>query len=281
MKINEWLNATQDILSQAGVGTARLDSLVLLSDIIDKDKSWILAHPEYVLQRSEIGILSTKVAQRAKHTPIAYIRGKTEFYGREFAVNENVLVPRPESEAILDLLKKVISGHKTTTIIDIGTGSGALAISAKLEFPAANVIASDIDSSCIDLAKKNANKLCAEIEFVIGDLLQPFQNPEFSIQDTIFICNLPYVPAAYPINEAAMHEPKLALFSGTDGLDHYVRLFAQLSELHQSAQYIITESLPMQHNQLADIASRSGYKLTDSDGLTQLFSYTTNLPSAA
>ncbi len=280
MTINEWFNATQDILSQAGIETARLDSLVLLCDIIDKDKSWVLAHPEHVLQRSEIKILSTIVAQRAKHTPIAYVRGKTEFYGREFIINENVIVPRPESEAILELLKKIISGNEATTIIDIGTGSGALAISAKLEFPAANVIASDIDSGCLDLARRNADKLRVEIEFVIGDLLQPFQNSKFSIQTYILMCNLPYVPTAYPVNEAAMHEPKLALFSGTDGLDHYRRLFAQLLELPQSAQYIITESLPIQHNQIADIASRSGYELLDSDGLTQLFSYTTNIPSA-
>lgn len=273
-RIHDWLEDTTSALKQAGIETARLDSLVLLCDEIGHDKSWILAHPERELQESELEILNKNIAQRLQHIPLAYIRGKVEFFGREFMVDEQVLVPRPESEAIIELLKRVAGRGLRVAIFDIGTGSGVLAITAKLEIPKANVVASDIDESCIQVARKNAHNHEADISFLSGDLLHPLLDAAFKIQDSIFVANLPYVPESYPINYAAAHEPKLALFSGKDGLNHYSEMFTQLKNSQAKPLYIITEALQTQHEALRTIAQNTGYRQLHQNGLAQCFSLT-------
>jgi release factor glutamine methyltransferase len=290
--IDTWLRCSTQSLQEAAIPTARLDALVLLCDETGQDKAWVLAHPEYVLQGSAVEKLHTKVTQRAQHVPLAYIRGKVEFYGREFAVNEHVLVPRPESEAMIELAKRVTSppaeraglepacraGRSRVTIFDIGTGSGALAITAKLEVPGARVTATDIDAKCLLIAQQNARKLGAKVEFVRGDLLEPLRDSiparsagGLETRDSIILANLPYVPAGYPVNKAASHEPASALFSGTDGLDHYRRLFAQAAELPHRPTYIITESLEQQHGELQTLAEAHGYMLAAAVGLAHCF----------
>jgi release factor glutamine methyltransferase len=269
--IASWLEQSIATLQHAGIETARLDALVLLSDELGQDKSWCLAYSEHKLQRSQVNNLNTKVAQRAQHTPLAYVRGHTEFYGREFEVTRQVLVPRPESEAMIELLKQGVGRRASGVVIcDIGTGSGCLAITAKLELPESDVYASDVDPLCLQTARANATNLHADITFLQGDLLQPY-----ALQQTadalLLLANLPYVPTNYPINQAAAHEPKLALFSGKDGLDEYKQLFAQADTLAQKPLYIITESLLPQHTTLTEIASQAGYKLVAEQNLAQMF----------
>lgn len=267
--VSEWLSQSQNLLEAAGVETARLDSLVLLSDELGRDKSWVLAHPEYVLQGSVLKKLSTKITQRAQHVPLAYIRGKAEFYGREFVVNEHVLVPRPESEAMIDLLKQVTNPDSQVSIIDVGTGSGCLAITAKLELTNSTVVALDVSHECLRVAKQNATKLVADITFLESDLLDSMKDSSFKIQDSILLANLPYVPNDYPINNAAAHEPPLALFGGSDGLKLYRKLFSQAKELRVTC--IITESLAEQHAGLIKIARENAFRHASTDGLAQLF----------
>jgi release factor glutamine methyltransferase len=269
MTVSEWLSQSQNLLEAAGVETARLDSLVLLSDELGHDKAWVLAHPEYVLQGSVLKKLSTKITQRAQHVPLAYIRGKAEFYGREFVVNEHVLVPRPESEAMIDLLKQVTNPNSQVSIIDVGTGSGCLAITAKLELPNSTVVALDVSHECLRVAKQNATKLVADIMFLESNLLDSMQDSRFKIQDSILLANLPYVPNDYPINNAAAHEPPLALFGGSDGLKLYRKLFSQAKELRVTC--IITESLTEQHAGLIKIARENAFRHASTDGHAQLF----------
>lgn len=279
MNINNWLKAAVLRLSQAHIITARLDCLVLLSDELKKDKAWLLAHPEYELQGSILKKLNNKVAQRVKHIPLAYLRGKVEFYGREFVVNEHTLVPRSETETMIDLLKELCKVRpsasfalgRTLHIADIGTGSGAIAITAKLELPGAHVIATDVDENCLASAKTNAQKLGADIAFLHGNLLEPLATHALANSPTILLCNLPYVPDAFPINRAATHEPPLALFGGPDGLDLYRQLFKQVIDLPGRPQYILAESLPSQHEKLTRIANTGGYSLGSTTGFIQLF----------
>src|SRR3990167_5993439 len=108
MKIEGWLKDATEKLRTIGIGSARLDSLILLEDELGRDRAWILAHPETILQGSTLKKLNKKLARRAKHEPLAYIRGFSEFYGRKFKVNKRVLEPRPESETIIDLLKNLL-----------------------------------------------------------------------------------------------------------------------------------------------------------------------------
>lgn len=264
MNIKTWLFNTQNMLIRAGISTARLDCLVLLGDELGKDKSWLLSHSEYELQGSELEKLNTKIAQRALHVPLAYIRGHAEFYGREFAVSPHTLVPRPETETIIELLK-LLGLPTKARILDVGTGSGCIAITAALEIPGTKVSACDIDKKCLEIALQNAEKLSANVRFFESNLLHHAEACD------ALLANLPYVPDNFQINTAATHEPRHALFGGPDGLDLYREMFRQVQDNNWQPCYILTESLPPQHAALADIAKAAGFRLQRTDDFIQLF----------
>jgi len=264
MKISEWLTGSQIALKRAGISTARLDCLVLLEDETGKSRAWLLAYPEHSLQSQELENLNSKITQRVMHVPLAYIRGKAEFYGREFTVTAHTLVPRPETETIIDLLKQ-LDPPAETRLLDVGTGSGCIAITAALELRNVQVSACDIDKSCLAIATTNATKLGAHVTFLESNLLEHTQ------QCDILLANLPYVPDNFQINTAATHEPPHALFGGEDGLDLYRKLFKQLEASDPYPSHILVESLPMQHEVLAGIAKAAGFALRKTDDFIQLF----------
>ncbi|HSX27243.1 MAG TPA: HemK family protein methyltransferase, partial [Patescibacteria group bacterium] len=230
---------------------------------------WLLAHPETKLTGKQQSKLANQIDKRRKHTPLAYVRGKSEFYGREFVINEFVLEPRPESETMIDLLKEL--PLKQPHIVDVGTGSGALGITAALEIPGSTVDLIDIDPECLKVARKNLEKYKITADLIHGDLLQKLSATRY--QRSAILANLPYVPDNYHINDAAMMEPKLAIFGGSDGLELYRQLFGQISHLKQAnnPKFVLTESLPFQHQELAKIAKSAGYGLKKTDDFIQLF----------
>lgn len=264
MKINDWLATAQAELDAADIATARLDALVLLEDCLVRDRAFILAHSDGELTDEQLEVLASQLARRKHHEPLAYIRGKTEFYGRDFLVNSHVLEPRPESEAIIDCLKQLAPAE--AVIADIGTGSGALAITAKLELPASKVLAVDVDPKCLEVARQNATRHAVELQFMSGSLLEPLKDA----RPDILLCNLPYVPDDFQINKAATHEPDLALFGGPDGLDLYRQLFKQ-TEGFTAPPLVIAESMPSQHAALDIIARQHGYEQQQTDGFIQVF----------
>ncbi len=282
MKIEEWLKKNTRLLTKAGIATARLDTLVLLEDLLHTARTQLLAHDDKVLTSEQLKKLDEQISRRAHHEPLAYIRGKSEFYGREFLVTKDTLEPRPETETMVELLKKLRGPRaqgEGLSLVDIGTGSGCIAITAKLEFPDAQVIATDISEQCLKIAKQNAQKLGADIKFLQGDLLKPLS--ALLSEPWALLCNLPYVPDSHTINESAMFEPKLAIFGGPDGLDLYRRLFSQIKNANNpydrmksyrsGARYVLTESLPFQHEKLTKIAEQSGYTLVTTDDFIQVF----------
>jgi release factor glutamine methyltransferase len=279
-QFKDWLRDSTDLLERAGVGTARLDVLVLLEDITGRDRSWLLAHPELELSSAQTAKLEKLLKRRARHEPLAYLRGRSEFYGREFVLTPAVLEPRPESEAMIELLKALpvfspakpvldMSAAKrgaTLRIADVGTGSGVLGITAKLELPRTTVDLLEIDPAALKVAKTNVDKFTLNINVIKSDLLTASrQNYD------ILLCNLPYVPDDYQINRAATHEPRLAIFGGSDGLDVYRKLFKQIRQLKKQPLYILTEALPPQHAILAELAEQSGYRLAAIDDFIQVF----------
>ena len=264
---NQLLIAVTNTLKEAGINTARLDALVLLEDVTGKDRTHLLAHPELELTDEQQNALKTLVKRRQTHEPLAYIRGKSEFYGHEFMVNEHVLVPRPESESILELLSEYGS---IGTIIDVGTGSGALAISAAIQKPEANVYGLDIDTNCLSVAKANAKNHPVEVTFVESDLLRALDLDELR-GPIVILANLPYVPDTYPVNEAAAHEPKLALFGGNDGLDFYRVMLDQLDAYDNRGIILFTECLESQLHILKGLVTHHGFTFTKADGLIQSF----------
>lgn len=266
MTIEQWLGTTTQILKKADILTAELDAQLLLSDHLDKDRSWLHAHPDHILNENKLKKLDALIQRRSEHEPIAYIRGKQEFYGREFHVSKSVLVPRPESEQIIEEFLK-LDLPRNAVVADVGCGSGALGITAKLERDDIQINLLDINKDVFIVAKKNARKYMIRAQFYTGDLLEAWP-----IEYDTLLCNLPYVPENYPINDAAKHEPGIALFSGLDGLDHYRRLFVQLTALPIGNPIVITEALPEQHEKLCKIARNSGYVQINQRDLVQVFS---------
>lgn len=267
MTISAWLTQATNKLESAGIGTARLDALVLLSDVTGKDRTHLLAHPELELTSEQENTLESMLKRRIDHEPLAYIREKTEFYGREFYINQDVLEPRPESETMFELLPRE---EPFRTFIDVGTGSGALAITAALEVPEAKVIAIDIDPKCIKVAVENSQKHETNIEFIEGNLLESITDEKLRGPIGI-LANLPYVPDDYTLNQAAYNEPHHAIFGGPDGLDLYRTLFKQLRTNFKRPLFVYTESLPFQHEVLLSIAAEHGFKLLLEEDFIQLF----------
>jgi release factor glutamine methyltransferase len=269
MKVSDWLATAQQALTDASIATARLDALVLLENATGTDRAQLLAHPDDDLKPATIGQLADQLERRLQHEPLAYILGYTEFYGRRFTITPDVLEPRPESETMIDLLKKL--APRGAQVADIGTGSGALAITAALETGAA-VCAVDIDEACLTVAAANAVSHTTPLLTLRGDLLEPFlAGSETDFVPQVLLTNLPYVPDSYQINTAALHEPRLAIFGGPDGLDLFRRMFEQATQLPVKPTLILTESLPPHHGELASIAHSAGYRQQVEDDFIQAF----------
>jgi release factor glutamine methyltransferase len=254
MKTADWLQASTHTLSQAGVSTARLDCLVLLEDVTGKNRAYLLAHPEHVLGPQALRTLQMQIQQRVKHRPLAYIRGRTEFYGREFIINEQVLEPRPESETMLELL---FQQPDIRRVIDVGCGSGALGITAKLELPEISLTSVDIDPGCLKVTRQNNKRFQTQATVLKSNLLEQINDGD--LDKAHLLANLPYVPDAFQLNEAAMNEPRIAIFGGPDGLDLYRKLFNQLDDRQVKPATILCESLPTQHPALAHLAQEHGF----------------------
>jgi release factor glutamine methyltransferase len=168
---------------------------------------------------------------------------------------------------MVELLKK-IDFSAPQLIADVGTGSGCLGITAALELPASQVYFLDSELQALATAKHNAEQWHVHGTFIHSNVLDPWP-----ADYTVVLANLPYVPDMYPINKAAQHEPRMALFSGSDGLNHYKLFWQQLAGHNPKPHHVITESLPAQHHAVALLARNAGYILYAAGGYAQHFIY--------
>jgi len=206
------------IILQSNSDTPSLDAQVLLAHILQKPRTWILAHPESQLTSSQQESLLQKLSQLRAGTPLPYILGHWEFYGLDFTISPAVLIPRPETELLVEEALKWLRAHPNRRLAaDIGTGSGCIAITIAKQIPNLHVTATDISPKALKVARANAEKhfIDKQIEFVLTDLLT-IERSTYNI-----ICaNLPYIPKATLHNlEVYLREPTLALDGGPDGLN--------------------------------------------------------------
>lgn len=231
--------------------TPDLDSTLILEYVLGLSKLDMLLQDEYILSDTELIGINECIEARLNNTPIAYIIGYKEFYGRRFIVNSDVLIPRPETEAIIDITKQILDDNSAPIIWEIGTGSGCIAITLALEMPQAQILASDISPQALQIAKNNDIILIGKqdnITWLEGDLLNPFTQ-----QDTkpdIIIANLPYLNQNQYQDDSILAEPDIALYSPNDGLEHYIRLLQAIKSRFTLYPDIILEINPEQASPL-------------------------------
>ena len=203
--------------------SARLDAELLLARAIDMPRSYLFAHPEEPLDALALARFEEALGRRLAGEPMAYITGIREFWSLELMVTPATLVPRPETELLVDLALREIPRRAGWAILDLGTGSGAIAISIARERPLSRVTATDVSTAALDVARQNARQLeVPNLEFLEGDWTAPVQGRRFNV----IVSNPPYVRADDEALDALRCEPRSALSAGEDGLD-VIRVLAR------------------------------------------------------
>ena len=240
--------------------TPALDASVLLAHILNKPRTWVMAHPEFVLTTEQQNQLNKSLTLLESGEPFPYVLGHWEFFGLDFDITPDVLIPRPETELLVE--KAIVwlqESPMRRKVADIGTGSGAIAISIAVNVPDTQILATDISSKALDVAKQNAQKFDVQnrIEFVRCDLLPPKSASLSTEQQFDLICaNLPYIPTetlySLPIYG---REPTLALDGGADGLDSIRRFLKLIPEWLAPHSLILLEIEARRGIQAQNLAS--------------------------
>lgn len=232
--------ATQTLVA-VGCDTPRLDAEVLLAHVLGQDRAWLYAHPEHVLSSPQLSAYQALLSRRAGREPVAYLTGHKEFFGLGFIVTPDVLIPRPETERLVELaLKRMATSSSPGTIADVGTGSGAIAVTLAVHLPQAHVIATDTSPAALAVAQRNAARhgVADRVFCVQGNLLAPLTGVLHLI-----VANPPYLSQAELATappEVACWEPRAALDGGLDGLAiirHLLRMAS--SRLHPSGALLM------------------------------------------
>lgn len=236
--IRSAMSAAQDVL--AARETPDLDAQVLLGHILKVGRSYLFTHGERKLNRAQQRALRTVLERRAAGEPVAYIVGVKGFYDIDLLVTPAVLIPRPETELLLEEALRLTVDRLDLTAADIGTGSGALAVAFARQRPLSAVYASDISGGALGIARRNAARNNARVQFLLGDLATPFI--ERGIQLDLLLANLPYIPSADLARlEVSRYEPRAALDGGADGLRPIAQLLAQLPHVCNPGARILLE----------------------------------------
>jgi len=233
-------------LQSCGCATSRLDAELLLCHTLGKNRSWLIAHADEAVDETSVYCFNTLLARRIQREPVAYITGEKEFWSRLFHVTPDVLVPRPETEHLIEaMLEHLTDQHATYSFCDIGTGSGCIAITLACEYPHARITATDISQEALAVARSNAERygVSERISFCLGDMFDALKHDAANSFDSI-ISNPPYV-AKHEMNglePELSFEPRHALSDEQDGLKFLRQLVVEAGRWLKPRGLLIVET---------------------------------------
>lgn len=209
------MNVAQALAEARARGLDRLEAQLLLGALLGVERGWLISHDDAPLSPEQTARFADWLAQRLEDMPLAYLIGSKEFHGLTLRVDAHTLVPRPDTEVLVDWALELLPGlGEAPRTVDLGTGSGAIALAIKHRHPAASVSAVDLSSGALAMATANARRLALDLEFLAGDWWQPLAGRRFEL----IVSNPPYIAGDDPHLPALRHEPLSALTPGTDGL---------------------------------------------------------------
>lgn len=265
--IKDWLHNATIQLAGIGIGTAKLDAEIILCHTLRKPRTYLHAHGDEPLTLRQLEIANARLDLRLDRTPVAYIIGHKEFYSRTFKVTPATLIPRPESEEIITSLQKILPNTKALItdapkrLIDVGTGSGILGVTAKLEHPELDVTLLDVSRHALNVAEQNAKTLRADVKLLRSDLLS-----QYVLLADIIVANLPYVDPSWERSPETNQEPALALFAEDNGLRLIKKLIEQTPTKLRSGGYLLLEADPRQHNAILKYSKEYGLSKRSIEG---------------
>ena len=234
----------------------RLDAELLLARALDVPRSYLFAHPEDALDPAAVDRFFSSINQRSGRLPLAYITGEKEFWSMNLIVSPDTLVPRPETEVLVDQALQHIPHSENFSVLDLGTGCGAIALAIAKERPNCDITATDISEPALAVARQNANQhALPNIEFLPGDWTAPVAGRVFDL----IASNPPYVPDADPALEHLGHEPQMALVSGGDGLDAIRRISVEAKSVMKQGGTLLLEHGETQQQEIARIMAADGW----------------------
>ncbi len=237
--------------------SARLDAELLLARSIDVPRSYLFAHPEDTLDEAALGRLERSLRRRIDGEPMAYITGTREFYSLELIVSPATLVPRPETELLVDVALRHIPRRVEWPILDLGTGSGAIALAIARDRPLCHVTAVDVSADALAVARENARQLTiSNVEFVEGDWTQPVRGQEFQL----IASNPPYVACGDAALDALRAEPTSALTAGPDGMEAIRTLARDCGSIIGDGGHLVLEHGAEQKRAVAETLSSYGWE---------------------
>ena len=259
MNIQNIINKGKNILKNNNIANPYLDSEILLSESINKGKKHIMLNPKEILNNEHLDCFNSLIERRKKGEPIAYLINKKEFWKSEFYVNKNVLIPRPDTEIIVEQVLKIYSKNSQLQVLDIGTGSGCILLSILKERANFYGIGIDISKKSIDVSKLNAKKLKLNnrVKFYNSDV----DNFKIGKYD-IVVSNPPYIELfslKYLEKDVANYEPKLALSGGFDGFSKIRKVVSKASKLIKKNGKFILEFGFNQKNKVKEILKKNGF----------------------
>lgn len=242
----------------AGSASPRLDARLLARHALGVGDTWLIAHSRDELDPARTAAVHALIDRRAAGEPVAYILGKREFYGRDFKVTPDTLIPRPETEHLIDAALARLTGRPALRVLDIGTGSGCIAITLKLERPEWSLTAVDISPAALAVAQENGRRLGAEVTWLESDLCAALNGQRFDL----IVSNPPYIAAADPHLDCGdlRFEPASALASGADGLNALSAIVETAPSYMNPGAWLIVEHGYDQAEAMAARLGDAGFK---------------------